>query len=424
MKKVIRLTESDLVDIVKNIISEQNYSEIKATTDPKRVVGLSVLTDAGLPADESNFRGRWVLEQPNIYKTFSQTKNLSLFRNLAPKSPADGENFIEMTVQRFLPNQLNPDRTIKVKGGADTTTPPVVESLTNTGSKTFNVKYPDPDGKHVWSLIRIVASGNGLLALSRALLEATGLPNKITIGMSQTTRESGGYTYNATKVANTTPVLNLISNMTAASIITKNGLLEPTIKKYVSGDMTGVGRYFNKSNEEIANLIAQSLYHFDDNFIPEGQKDVFRKKVDASGKPLLPNYNSAPFLAILNQMPLMTDINGLLDGDSPQQKWSLIERGVINSYSKFNELIKNAVIEQYKARLIAFFTSVYKDSAQATQLVNSTAFRPASMTIQESFENAVIGVKYSGASGAPKAGETKTSNTYEVGKSKPNTPTK
>jgi len=29
MKKVIRLTESDLFDIVKNIILEQNYSEIK-----------------------------------------------------------------------------------------------------------------------------------------------------------------------------------------------------------------------------------------------------------------------------------------------------------------------------------------------------------------------------------------------------------
>jgi len=420
MKKVIRLTESDLVDIVKNIIVEQNYSEIKATTDPIRVSGLKALTDPKLPADETNFRGRWVLEQPNIYKTFSSTKNLSLFRNLTPKSPANAEDFIEMTVQRFLPNELNPDRTVKVKGGPDLTTKPVVESLTNSGVKTFNVKYPDPDGKHVWSLIRIVASGNGLLALSRALLESTTLPNKITIGMAQATRESGGYSYNATKVANTNPVLNLISNMAAASIITKNGLLDPGIKRYVSGDMVTVGRYFGKTNEEIANLMAQSLYHLDENFIPNGQQETFRKKMDASGKPLLSNYNSAPFLAILNQMGMMQNINGLFDGNSPEQKWSLIEKEVNTLYSKFNEQIKNAVIEQYKNRLISFFTFVYKDGAQATQLVNSTAFRSASITIEDAFRNAVVGVKYTGAAAPPKAGETKTSNTYQVGKSTPN----
>ncbi len=420
MKKVIRLTESDLVDIVKNIIVEQNYSEIKGTTDPKRVVGLSVLTGAGLAADENNFRGRWVLEQPNIYKTFNQTKNLSLFRNLTPKSPAGGENFIEMTVQRFLPNQLNPDKTIKVKGGADTTTPPVVESLTNTGSKTFNVRYADSDGKHVWSLIRVVASGNGLLALSRALLESTGLPNKITIGMSQTTRESGGYTYNATKVANITPILNLISNMTAASIITKSGLLEPSTKRYVSGDMVSIGRYFGKTNEEIANLMAQSLYHLDENFIPQGEQETFRKKMDASGKPLLPSYNSAPFLTILNQLPILEDISGLYDGNTPQQKWSIMQNEVDKLYSKFNEQIKNVAVEQYKNRLISFFSFVYKDGSQATQLVSSTTFRSASLTIQGSIENAVVGVKYTGTTAPPKAGETKTSNTYQVGKSTPN----
>jgi len=421
MKKIIRLTESDLVNIVKGVLVEQNYSEIKATTDPLRVKSLSVLTDAGLPADESNFRGRWVLEQPNIYKTFSQTKNLSLFRNLAPKSPADGENYIEMMVQRFMPNQLNPDKTVKVKGGPDTTTPPVVESLTNSGMKTFNVKYPDPDGKHIWSLIRIVASGNGLLALSRALLESTTLPNKITIGMSQTARESGGYAYNATKVANITPILNLISNMVAASIITKSGLLDPSIKRFVSGDMRGVGPYFGKTNEDIANLITQSIYFLDENFIPKGQIETFRKKIDSSGKPLLPNYNSASILAILNQMPIMEDISGLFDGSSPQQKWDWIQKDVDNLYSKFNEQIKNAVVEQYKARLISFFASVYKDTNQATQLVNSTAFRSASMTIQDSFENAVKGVKYIGAVATPQAGETRTSNVYDVGKSKPTT---
>lgn len=421
MKKVIRLTESNLVEIVKQVIAEQNFSEVRGTTDPTRIANLSVLSDAGLPADINNFRGRWVLEQPNVYKTFSQVKNLSLFKNLTPKSPAGGEDFIEMTVQRFVPNQLNPDNTVKVKGGADASTPPVVESLTKSGSKTFNIKYKDPDGKHVWSLIKIVASGNGLLALSRALLESTGMPNKITIGMSQTDRTSGGYTYNAAKIANITPTLNLLSNMVAASIITKSGLLEPSLKSFVSGDPQSVGRYFNMSNDNLANLMAKYLYVFDSEFIPTEQIEMYRKKTDASGKAVLPNYNSQPFLDILNKIPVFNDIQGLIDGSGPQQKWNLISQDVTKLYSQFNQLIRNAVVEQYKKRLISFFTEVYKDANQATELVNSTQFRSASMTIEDSFEHAVVGVKYLGAVGGNKASEKKTSNTYEVGKSKPTT---
>ncbi len=208
--------------------------------------------------------------------------------------------------------------------------------------------------------------------------------------------------------------------MVVASIITKSGLLTPTIKRFVSGDMRSIGLYFGKSNEDMANLIAKSLYHLDENFIPQGEQEAFRKKADASGKLLLSGYNSAPFLTILNQIPIMEDISGLFDGNSAQQKWDLIQKDVTNLYSKFNEQIKNAVVEQYKNRLVSFFTFVYKDGAQATQLVNSTAFRSASMTIQDSFENAVVGVKYTGAAATPQAGETRTSNVYDVGKSKPN----
>lgn len=421
MKKVIRLTESNLVNIVKQVLLEQNFSEIRGTTDPTPIAKLSVLTDAGLPADENNFRGRWMLEVPNINRTFNETKNLSLFKNQTPKSPAGGENYIEMTVQRFVPNQLNPDRTIKVKGGADTTTPPVIESLTNSGSKTFNVKYPDPDGKHVWSLIRIVASGNGLLALSRALLESTGTPNKITIGMSQSTRESGGYTYNASRISNIAPTLNLISNMVVGSIITKSGLNSPSTKKLVSGDPSGSLKFIGLTNEVIADSMARYLYTFDQNFIPENQIETFRKKVDPSGKPLLPNYNSKPFLDILNKIPQFNDVQGLFDGNNGDQRWSNVGRTIEQQYSVFNEQFRIAVIEQYKKRLIAFFTNVYKDENQANQLVNSTQFRDATLTIERSFENAIKGVKYTGTASAPKAGEMKTSNTYEVGKSKPTT---
>lgn len=424
MRKVIRLTESDLVKVVKNILLEQNYSEIQGTTDPTPIAKLSVLTDAGLPADNNNFRGRWVLEQPNINKTFSETKNLSLFRNLNPKSPVGGENYIEMTVQKFMPNELNPDRTIKKKGYPDTSTPPVVESLTNSGSKTFNVKYKDPDGKHTWSLIRIVASGNGLLALSRALLEAQGTPNKITIGMSQTKRASGSYVYNAAKIGNITPTLNLLSNMVTASIITKSGLLSPTLKQYVSGDMVSIGTYFNKSNEDIAKLIASSLYFFDTFFIPQDQIEVFRKKTDSSGKLLLPNYNSQPFLDLINTMPVFNDIQGLVDGQGGYQKWKNVEPEVVKLYGKYTELIKNAVVEQYKKRLLAFFTNVYKDANQANQLVSSTQFRSASIKIEDAFNNAVEGVKYTGVAKIDSATSKTTANTYEVGKSKPitNTP--
>jgi len=418
MKKVIRLTESNLVDIVKKVITEQNYSEVQGTTDPTRIAKLSVLTNAGLPADEANFRGRWVLEQPNIYKTFGEVKNLSLFKNQNPKSPADSENYIEVTVQRFLPNVLNPDRTVKVKGGPDLSTPPVVESLTNNGTKTFNVKYKDPDGKHIWSLVQIVASGNGLLALSRALNESTGMPNKITIGMSQTQRTSGGFTYDASKIANTTPTLNSLSNITTAAIINKSDF-DASTKKYVSGDMSGIGRYFDKTNEQLADIMAKSLYFFDTQFIPKEQIQTYRTKVDASGKLLLPNYNSAPFLEILNKLPVFTDFQSLFDANNVQQRWDYISVNVTKSYSKFNDMIKNEVVEQYKKRLIAFFTMVYKDANQATQLVNSTQFRSASLTIERSFQNAIVGVKYTSVANLDKATEKKTGASYEVGQSKP-----
>jgi len=418
MKKVIRLTESNLVDIVKKVITEQNYSEVQGTTDPTRIAKLSVLTNAGLPADEANFRGRWVLEQPNIYKTFGEVKNLSLFKNQNPKSPADSENYIEVTVQRFLPNVLNPDRTVKVKGGPDLSTPPVVESLTNNGTKTFNVKYKDPDGKHIWSLVQIVASGNGLLALSRALNESTGMPNKITIGMSQTQRTSGGFTYDASKIANTTPTLNSLSNITTAAIINKSDF-DASTKKYVSGDMSGIGRYFDKTNEQLADIMAKSLYFFDTQFIPKEQIQTYRTKVDASGKLLLPNYNSAPFLEILNKLPVFTDFQSLFDANTVQQRWDYISVNVTKSYSKFNDMIKNEVVEQYKKRLIAFFTMVYKDANQATQLVNSTQFRSASLTIERSFQNAIVGVKYTSVANLDKATEKKTGASYEVGQSKP-----
>jgi len=418
MKKVIRLTESNLVDIVKKVITEQNYSEVQGTTDPTRIAKLSVLTNAGLPADEANFRGRWVLEQPNIYKTFGEVKNLSLFKNQNPKSPADSENYIEVTVQRFLPNVLNPDRTVKVKGGPDLSTPPVVESLTNNGTKTFNVKYKDPDGKHIWSLVQIVASGNGLLALSRALNESTGMPNKITIGMSQTQRTSGGFTYDASKIANTTPTLNSLSNITTAAIINKSDF-DASTKKYVSGDMSGIGRYFDKTNEQLADIMAKSLYFFDTQFIPKEQIQTYRTKVDASGKLLLPNYNSAPFLEILNKLPVFTDFQSLFDANTVQQRWDYISVNVTKSYSTFNDMIKNEVVEQYKKRLIAFFTMVYKDANQATQLVNSTQFRSASLTIERSFQNAIVGVKYTSVANLDKATEKKTGASYEVGQSKP-----
>ncbi len=418
MKKVIKLTESDLINIVKNIITEQTtFSEIKGTTSKERISSLSVMTNAGLKADENNYKGRWVLEGIDIGKTFSSVKNLSLFKNLTPKSPQDGENYIEFTVRRFTKPVFNPDKTIKTKSTLDEATPAKVESLTNTGSKTFNTNYiDDTDNNYVWRMTKIVASNNGLLALSRALVESkVSYPNRITIGFSQEQRTSTSYEFNASVVGNISAFLNGLNLMLTAYIFKLNGISS----EYVQGDIyvsNLVAKYSTVTEEEVANLITRSFYSLDKQFIPENEIENFRKKLTPDGQPLLPNYDSTPILALLKTfVKSSTLVNGTYRRSEPLVKRAGVE------YDVYNNVLSDEILKQYKNRILAFFSSVY-GAEQAKQLVDGTQFdNKATRDISTSIYDAIFGIKRTNAAltPAPQASERKGSNVYPLGGSIP-----
>jgi len=61
-KKIIRLTESDVQKIVRNILNEQSgFETIQGSTSPERIVNPKVLTQYGLKANESNYKNFWEL---------------------------------------------------------------------------------------------------------------------------------------------------------------------------------------------------------------------------------------------------------------------------------------------------------------------------------------------------------------------------
>ena len=417
MGKLVKLNESDLIKIVKNIINEQvTFSEIKGTTSKEPINSVKVLTNAGLKADVSNFKGRWVLEGVDIGPTFSRIKNLSLFKNQTPTSPKGGENFIEFTVRRFTKVELNPDKTVKTKSVLDESTPAKVESLTGSGTKSFNTSYIDEtDKKYIWKMTKIVASGNGLLALSRALVESKlSYPNKITIGFSQETRTSTSYEFNATVVGNLTSFLNGLNLMVTAYILKVNGIPFKDVQgdDYIS---SFVKKFSTMSQEEIADYITRSFYSMDKFFIPENEIETFRNKKTTDGQPVLPNYNSEPILNLLKTIPKNdTLINSIYRRNETNVKKDA------DSYNIYNNLFSPEIVKQYKNRLLSFFTFVY-GLDQAKQLINNTTFKGASRDISSGIHDAIFGVKRAATSDtiSPEASERKSSSLYNIGSSIP-----
>lgn len=419
MKKVIKLTESDLVGIVKKIVNEQqvSFSEIKGTTSKEPIRSASVLTGAGLRADNNNFTGRWVLSGDKIGKTFREVKNLSLFDLLTDKSPKGGEDFIEFTVNRFTKTEFNPNKTVKTPSRMDESTPPKVESLSGAGLKVFNTYYDDEtDPKYVWRMTKIVASGNGLLALSRALVESkTSFPNRITIGFSEATRTSTSYQFNAAVIGNLTSFLNGLNLMITAYILKLNNI-DPS---YVTGDPY-VSRMYSRilplSQEEFGTFITQTLYSLDMQFIPKNEIDEFRKKKDANGQSLLKNYNSAPIINLLKTIPKSSSLANAIYNRNPD----MLNR-TSSEYDTYTNLFSEEITRQYKERVYSFFSVAYGEE-QAKKLVSGTQFRNgATIQLSKDIYNAVFGItrSKSGSTPQPQATQAKGGNVYNLGSSIP-----
>jgi len=420
MKKIIKLNENDLLKIVKNILNEQtvSFSEIKGTTSKEPISSPSVLINAGLNANQSNFTGRWVLSGDKIGKTFRQVRNLSLFEMLTEKSPKGGEDFIEITINRFTKTEFNPNKTVKTPSKLDTATPPKVESLSGSGSKVFETNYGDEtDPKYVWKMTKIVASGNGLLALSRALVESkTSYPNRITIGFSEEVRRSSSYQFNASIIGNMTPYLNGFNLMITAYILKINNVLP----KYAQGD-SYVYKMLNKfsgmSEEEIATYLTQTLYSLDSYFIPSNEIAEFRVKKDTNGQPILKNYNSTSISNLLKTIPKNpTLVRGIYAKNYNAVKNASTE------YNNFTNIFIEEITKQYKERVYSFFNAAYGPE-QAKKLVNSTNFKNnVSSDLSKNIIDVTFGVIRSGSVQPQKSDSTQraANNTYDLGSPIPN----
>ena len=189
-KKVIRLTESDIRKIVRNILNEQKsgFETIQGSTTPERIVNPKVLTQYGLKADESNYKNFWELKGwTNARKTFVGTKDLSFFTELSTPSDAKLGDFIEFYV--------TPVNTKGESVGEDK-----IYKLNKSGSINADIYYKDDD--IIYKVTRIIGCQNGLLALARAMKTDTTLkmPNRVKISMSSEKRESSMVSWNPSKI--------------------------------------------------------------------------------------------------------------------------------------------------------------------------------------------------------------------------------
>lgn len=411
MSNIVKLTESDLIKIVKTILNEQAFSELKGTTSKEPIVNAQVLTKVGLNANEQNFKGRWVLNVNDVNATFFKTKNLSLFKNLTPTSPKGGEDYFEVTVSRFTKQVTNPDRTIKTPSTLDKTSQPKVESIIGKGTKTFNTYYVDPtDPNYIWKISKIVASGNGLLAFSRALVTSqSSYPNKLTIGFSQETRTSSAYKYDPSTIGAIGPTLNGAIKAMAMSVINRVGV-DKINDKFSSS-------YFKKSNEDIAKIITGFMYMNDAKFIPAEELSTAR-----SNKKLI-NYDPTAIVSIFNSLPspdrLLIELiyKGTENIEVNQFSKKNLNNKVKTLYGPFEKQLRDEIVRQYKLRLVSYFKIKNPNAQQTVDQIQFT--ESPSIKIETAFNDIVYGVNYGGEAKISSSSQQTQSGTYNLGSGTP-----
>ena len=380
MKRVIHITESQLETLVDNILNEQqtNFLELKGSSSNQLLITPKTLQDLGLKTNETNFKGRWILNTKNIYKTFTKVKNLSLFENLTPTSPQGKEDYLKIFVSRFTKTIYNKDKTVKEPSQFDRTTKTKIESIEGSGSKTFNIYYDDgTDKNYIWKISQVIGSGNGLIAFANALKKSSDrLPNKIEITISSEVSGKDTYQYDPAKVGNIVSILNSMSPVISASILNQ--------PKMDIKNLDEVGsKFMNKSNEVISNSIVKLLYFLDKNFIPKEQQ----KSVEQ----LLTKYNPEPFTTLLNSLPKISNQSVQYIFEKNEKP---LRRNLENEYKGVEKSFRDEVVKQYKSRILSFYKTKYKPD-DAESMVNQIQFSTLpSLTIVDSILNAVFGSDY------------------------------
>jgi hypothetical protein len=420
MRKIIRLNESDLIKIVKSVkqmLKEGNgvtYNEIKGTTSSEPVKNVKVITDTGINATNQDFKGSWGVKDDtgnglSIVTTF-RNKSLSTFTLNNARPPY--ENYLEITVSRY--------KKTPAKGGngnyyqLDQSSSPVVTSIVskekNPVTKVFATRYQDPDDaqNYEWRISGIVGAGNGLLALSRAIKEGKGFPDKITISFNSAERTSGGYKYDSTILGNITTSLNAITQIAAASLFNKTNVGDLGLTNKDSNQT----QFLGKSDDVLSKTILSFLYSNDKKFIPA--EDIERVK-----NTLTP-YNAEPFKAILDKLTSDKDVRIL--SYKLQYSDKTVENTLKNKlnslYGGLNEELRNEYVRQYKLRIKSFLTTKY-GAEQAENMAEQINFTGIQQTIQYWYLAALKGASYSKGQVTPKASQKTTTNKYDLGSSAP-----
>lgn len=405
MKKVVRLTEEDLVKLVKQVLSEQGggYNEMEGTTDNTAIINVKVLKDTGLPCDETNYKKMWVSTQLSNYNTTTNgqvtsttlgtwgEKNLSKFK-LSEETPPT-QDYLAFKLWKYVKDPSSG----KLTHNGETK----VLEIKDSGKQTFNTYYSEPDGS-IWKIGAIKGSGNGLLALARALMTYTGggkIPNRITIGLKQTTRVSTAYSYDPSKINNINPTLNGIVSASFAAILRKNDL-KTNDSTYQS---------YNQMTTGFGERLVNYMYSVDDRFIPKDKLVTMRNQLQTK-------YDSATIDGFLNvnlgntKQTLANAIYRGRDGDR-------IANSTVASFKPAIKRILEYFYEKYKQRIIEYIKLSFPAEFQQTAIgeINVSPFSDA--MFPHWLSNHIENPNYLQATGTPGATSKQNQGTYERGQS-------
>lgn len=365
MKRVVRLSESDLENIVKRVILEQNgFEVIKGSTSSEPIKSNALIT-YGLPANKENSNSVWEIAgwKNAIVPTFTQTKDLSLFKPVQRGSePID---FIEFIVYP----QIQDGQGKKFR-------------LDEKGTLKVNIYYKE--NGVLWRVLKVRGSGNGLLSLARALKTdtTTKFPNQVIITMGAETRESEMFSWSPKNINSIQTSLNTVLRLIASSILTKSNIesKDPIFQKYVG-----------KSDQDISADIAKVIESMDDKFT-NGSYD--RTK--------LGEVNSQQLVSLLNSLPKIS-MNDLKKDENYFQ----------SLYGKKMDPFFQFVVNEYKNRITKFLQDVSPDNYKELMLsVNPRG----NMSIGNSIMRHILGAKYGAVSAKGDASRTTTKGEYELGK--------
>lgn len=249
-----------------------SQNEIAASTDPTPIVSEKPLVDAGIPnVNKTNFKSFFGANGYENIKNSILGKSMSYFNSIQPRTTKFEDNVFA----------VYEDGTKKMLDGPGTIVLPT-QGLTKLGG-----------------------AGNGILALSRAILNNPnkGLPQKITITLGGN-REASSYGYNSDIVNNTKTEFNTLVAWYIKPYVQQKGLKFDA--SYIHRDIYSDKQTTTPSIESlILGIIASS-------YIPKPIREN------------APKYNVNLDVTDLVNL-VKTTANGNMDDNTLNQKWTEIE---------------------------------------------------------------------------------------------------